>query len=127
MDDDDDADRYPPNHTPLRTMFVGENAARFLGCLFFGAFPLLGAIATVACQYSVGSLGFYRAHFPPTRGKCCPFLPNTRGKFCAFFLLGSFVFFCPFFQSSTFLSLRFVGVVASEFFFSPSGDLLHRF
>ena len=35
-----------------------------------------------------------------------------------FFCLALFVVFCPFFfQSSTFLSLRFVGVVASEFFF----------
>ena len=47
-----------------------------------------------------------------------PVFARYKGQMLCVFLIGSFVDFCPlFFQSSTFLSLRFVGVVASEFFF----------
>ena len=56
--------------------------------------------------------------FLPQGGNAARFCLTQGANAVRFFVFGSFVVFCPFFfQSSTFLSLRFVGVVASEFFF----------
>ena len=90
----------------------------------------------------VSWLPFFRC-LPPFGGDCDSCLPvqcrfvgifigrifllqgGNASRFCLiqgansvrFFCLALLSFFAPFFQSSTFLSLRFVGVVASEFFF----------
>ena len=46
------------------------------------------------------------------------FFARYKGQMLCVFFVWLFVDFCPlFFQSSTFLSLRFVGVAPSEFFF----------
>ena len=51
-------------------------------CCAFLFFAL--ARQLLASTVSVGGALFW-AHFPPTRGKCCPFLPDKRGRCCAFF------------------------------------------
>ena len=84
---------------------------------FFRCFPPFGGDCDSCLPVQCRLVMFLMCALSSCKGEMLPVFAGYKGQTLCVFLLGSFVVFCPLcFQSSTFLSLRFVGVVPSDFF-----------